>query len=101
MLLDGIPLNSAMEVLLTECNKPRPDKRNRGLQGITPSELRNATGGDQPQKQGSTVAGFHASAAISAYGYRKFSARQTTHFSNQFRLFGFSTISHRTTTGPI
>lgn len=92
VLLDGIPLNSAMGGAV-DLSAISPDRIGEieVYKGITPSEFGgNATGGviNLKSRNSTGSRAFHASAAIGAYGYHKFSAEANHAFSDQFRLFG-------------
>ncbi len=92
VLLDGIPLNSAMggAVDLSAINPDRIEKI-EVYKGITPAEFGGNSIGGVINLKSKTSAGsnsFNANAAIGAYGYRKFSAETNHAFSGRFRLFG-------------
>ncbi|NLG16774.1 MAG: TonB-dependent receptor [Fibrobacter sp.] len=92
VLLDGIPLNSAMggAVDLSAINPDRIGEI-EVFKGITPAEFGGNSIGGVINLKSRTSAGqnsFNANTAIGAYGYRKFSAEANHPFSDRFQLFG-------------
>jgi outer membrane receptor protein involved in Fe transport len=92
VLLDGIPLNSAMGGAV-DLGAINPDRIGEieVYKGTTPGEFGgNAMGGviNIKSRTGIAAQSLSAQSAIGAYGYRKFSVENSHPFSERFNLFG-------------